>query len=518
MRGFVSAPVIALSMSGVSIMLFGQSSLSSFVTAIHNFLGDYRMNRSFNSIALFLIALVVVALPSSAQTSSLQGVVTDPQGATIPGAVVTLTNTDTSAMRKEVSSDAGIYRILQVLPGPYKIEVQKEGFKTNTTTVQLQVDVPATLNLTLEVGQVTETVSVTAEATQINTENATVGNPFTEVQVQQLPLQTRNVVALLSIQPGVSSTGQVLGARPDQNNVTLDGVDVNDNRGTTANNGFNAVLPIPLDSVQEFRTTIAGQGSDLGHSAGGQVSIVTKSGSNQFHGSVYEYNRNTDFEANDWFSNRAGVARPALIRNQYGASLGGPIKKNKLFFFFNYEARKDRSQAAALDTVPSDTLKQGIVEVLLKSGQIVQLSPSAVQVIDPLHIGANPYILNLMQQYPAGNDPLASSDHGLNFNDLLFNAPAPLNNHAEVARMDYNIYNAGKHTLSLRGTLNGASQVPNGAGGSTSGLAQFPGGAPTQVLLDNSRGLSARYTYVITTNLVNTMSFGYTRLGQSNTG
>ena len=188
-----------------------------------------------------------------------------------------------------------------------------------------------------------------------------------------------------------------MGARPDQNNVTLDGVDVNDNRGTTANNGFNAVLPIPLDSVQEFRTTIAGQGSDMGHSAGGQVSIVTKSGSNQFHGSAYEYNRNTDFEANDWFSNRAGVARPALIRNQYGASLGGPIKKNKLFFFFNWEARKDRSQAAKLDTVPSDTLKQGIVEVLLKSGQVVQLSPAAVKAIDPLGIGANPYILGLMQ-------------------------------------------------------------------------------------------------------------------------
>ncbi len=235
-------------------------------------------------------------------------------------------------------------------------------------------------------------------------------------------MQTRNVVALLSIQPGVSSTGQVLGARPDQNNVTLDGVDVNDNRGTTANNGFNAVLPIPLDSVQEFRTTIAGQGSDMGHSAGGQVSIVTKSGSNQFHGSAYEYNRNTDFEANDWFSNRAGVARPALIRNQYGASLGGPIKKNKLFFFFNWEARKDRSQASKLDTVPSDTLKQGIVEVLLKSGQTVQLSPAAVKAIDPLGIGANPYILGLMKQYPSGNDPLAASDHGLNFNDLLFNA------------------------------------------------------------------------------------------------
>jgi Carboxypeptidase regulatory-like domain len=468
------------------------------------------MNR--NSISLLIIATVLGAFPLAAQTSSLQGVVSDPQGAIIPGALVTLTNTETSAARKEVSDDTGAYKILQVLPGPYKIEVQKPGFKTNTSSLSLQVNIPATLNLTLEVGQVSETVNVTAEATQINTENATVGNPFTEAQVQELPLQTRNVVALLSIQPGVSSTGQVLGARADQNNVTLDGVDVNDNRGTTANNGFNAVLPIPLDSVQEFRTTIAGQGSDMGHSAGGQVSIVTKSGSNQFHGSAYEYNRNTDFEANDWFSNRAGVARPALIRNQYGASLGGPIKKNKLFFFFNWEARKDRSQASKLDTVPSDTLRQGIVQVLLKSGQTVQLSPAAVKAIDPLGLGENPYILGLMQKYPSGNDPLAASDHGLNFNDLLFNASSPLNNHAEVARMDYNIDNAGKHTLSLRGTLNGASQVP------TNGLSQFPGGAPAQVTLDNSRGLAARYTYVISANLVNTMSFGYTRLGQSSTG
>ncbi len=472
------------------------------------------MNRNF--IAAIAIALLAGALPLAAQNSSLQGVVSDAQGAIVPGAVVTLTNTDTSATRKEVSDDTGIYKILQVLPGPYKIEVQKPGFKTNTSSLSLQVNVPATLNLTLEVGQVNETVNVTAEATQINTENATVGNPFTEVQVQQLPLQTRNVVALLSVQPGVSSTGQVLGARPDQNNVTLDGVDVNDNRGTTANNGFNAVLPIPLDSVQEFRTTIAGQGSDMGHSAGGQVSIVTKSGSNQFHGSAYEYNRNTDFEANDWFSNRAGVARPALIRNQYGASVGGPIIKNKLFFFFNWEARKDRSQAAKLDTVPSDTLKQGIVEVLLKSGQTVQLSPAAVKAIDPLGIGANPYILGLMQKYPSGNDPLAASDHGLNFNDLLFNAPAPLNNHAEVARLDYNIDNAGKHTISLRGTLNGASQVPST--GTTNGLEQFPGQSPTQVALDNSRGLAGRYTYVINANMVNTISVGYTRLGQSNTG
>src|SRR5215469_4296564 len=169
--------------------------------------------------------LFLATVPLAAQTSSLQGVVTDGQGAVIPAAIVTVTNADTSAARKEVTDDTGTYRFLQVVPGPYKVEIQKPGFKTKTATLPLQVDVPATLNLTMEVGETVETINVTAEATQINTTNATVGNPFTEVQVQQLPLQTRNVVALLSIQPGVSSTGQVLGARPDQNNVTLDGVD-----------------------------------------------------------------------------------------------------------------------------------------------------------------------------------------------------------------------------------------------------------------------------------------------------
>ena len=464
-----------------------------------------------NRLAMFLLAST---LPLAAQTSSLQGVVTDAQGAVIPAAIVTVTNTDTSASRKEVTDDAGAYRILQVPPGSYKIEAQKPGFKTKAATLALQVDVPATLSLQLDVGETIDTVNVTAEATQINTENATVGNAFNETQVQQLPLQTRNIVALLSVEPGVSATGQVLGARADQNNVTLDGVDVNDNRGTTANNGFNAVLPIPLDSVQEFRTTIAGQGADLGHAAGGQVAIVTKGGTNQFHGSAYEYNRNTDFEANDWFSNRAGVPRPALIRNQYGFSVGGPIVKNKLFFFFNWEGRKDRSQTAKspVDIVPSDSFKQGIVKVQLKNGQVVQLSPSDVQAVDPLGIGVNPYMLSLMKQYPSGNDPLAVSDKGLNFNGLLFNASQPLNNHAMVGRMDYNIDSAGHHQISVRGTLNGASMVP------TTGLAQFPGQGPTQVLLDNSRGIAARYTYVITPNLVNTANYGYTRLGTSSTG
>ncbi|HLH29734.1 MAG TPA: hypothetical protein VKY31_00935, partial [Terriglobia bacterium] len=286
--------------------------------------------------------------------------------------------------------------------------------------------------------------------------------------------------------------------------------------------GFNSVLQIPLDSVQEFRTTIAGQGADLGHSAGGQVTLVTKSGTNQLHGSVYEYNRNTDFEANDWFSNRAHVARPALIRNQYGFSAGGPIKKNRLFIFYNWEGRKDRSQSSQTATVPSDSFKQGIVKVQLKDGSIVSLTPADVKAIDPLGLGENSYITNLMKSYPSGNNPAGVADKGLNFNQVLFNAAQPLNNHVQVAKLDYIIDSASKHTVSIRGTLVGDSQIPGTGCGTvnsaTCGLAMFPGQSAVSQTLDNSRGISARYTYVVTPTLVNVFNYGFTRLGQATTG
>lgn len=454
----------------------------------------------------FAIAFTLSMLPLAAQTSLL-GTVTDSQGAAVPEAIVTAKNADTAAVRKTITSTVGEFNMTQLQPGTYKVTVEKPGFQTHTADVLLQVNTPSTMNVKLEVGGVSASVNVMAEVAVVNTENASVGNPFTETQVKEIPLQTRNVVELLSIEPGVAPGGQVLGARPDQNNVLLDGVDVNDNQGK---DGFNAVLPIPLDSVQEFRTTVAGIGADMGRSAGGQVAIVTKSGSNSFHGSLYEYNRNTLTSANSWFSKRAGVPRSALVRNQYGASLGGPVLKNRLFFFYNYEARKDRSATANTANVPTSSFAQGNVQVLLKDGRTVTLTPQDVINIDPLHIGASPYIMSLMKQYPAGNNPLGASDKGLNFNQLLFNAPQTLDNHAQVGRMDWNIDNAGRHTLMLRGTLNGAGQ--------DSTVAQFPGQAAAARTLDNSRGLAARYTAVLTPHLVNALNYGYTRLGTASTG
>ena len=467
------------------------------------------------SITLIISVLLLAPWQAAAQSSSLRGTVSDAQSALIPGVVITVTNVDTAVTRSTLSDDSGAYAFAQLPPGTYKVQGELPGFSTYTAQIRLQIDTPAALNIKLEVGTVSETVDVLGVIAPINTENATVGNPFTETQVRQLPLQTRNVVELLSLQPGVTPTGEVIGARKDQNNVTLDGVDVNDNQTgieNTADNdndrrrasGFKAALPVPLDSVQEFRTTVAGQGAGQGRSSGGQVSLVTKSGSNEFHGSLYEFHRNKVTAANNWFNNRAGIPRENLIRNQYGASFGGRIIRNRAFFFVNWEDRKDRSQTAVARAVPSETLKQGIIQYRLSNGQIGTATPEEIKAIDPLHIGIGPAQLSMLAQYPAGNDPQGGADRGLNFSSFRFNAPQNRDDRAYVAKLDFSLDPSGKHTLMLRGTLADNKRDET--------AAQFPGQDAAVQQIDTSKGLAGRYTFVISPTKINAFSFGYTRL------
>ena len=176
---------------------------------------------------LIVAFITLISIPLFAQTTSFQGAVSDGQGALTPGAIVSLKKTDTGAQRQSITDDRGEFNFSQVQPGEYRVEATKPGFRTFGSSVRLQVDTPSTLSIRLELGTVSEVVNVEAVATVVNTQNATMGNPFTEVQVKGLPLQTRNVVELLILQPGVTSTGNVMGARNDHNNVTLDGVDVN---------------------------------------------------------------------------------------------------------------------------------------------------------------------------------------------------------------------------------------------------------------------------------------------------
>jgi hypothetical protein len=475
------------------------------------------------------ITASLLAIQALAQSStSLQGTITDGAGARVSGAVVTISSLTTGFTRDTNSDATGQYQFLQIPPGMYTVKVSQQGFRIAVkSSVELLVNTPGTLNFQLELGAITETVSVEAEAATLNTVDATVGNAFSQVQVRQLPLLTRNVVELLSLQPGVTASGEVLGGRKDQNNITLDGVDVNDNQsaglvapsnqaangsnanGVPGNNGFNAALPVPLDSVQEFRVTVSGEGANLGRSSGGQVTLVTKSGTNNFHGSAYEFNRNTALAANNWFSNRAGVARQPLVRNQFGASLGGRIIRDKLFFFGNFEDRIDASGQAVTRTVPSDTLRQGILAFKTSDGSVQQLSPAEIRSsIDPLGLGASSTILTQLNQYPHGNDPSAGADRGLNFSGYRFNAPFSERDKAYVAKIDF--LATTRQTLSVRGTLAGNSQDAI--------VAQFQGQDPAARLLNNSRGLSAVHTAVLKPNLINTATFGLTRVGLNQTG
>jgi hypothetical protein len=465
-------------------------------------------------------------------TTSLRGSVTDPQGALIDLAKVSLENGETGFRRSAVTDSTGNYQFLQVPPGSYTVIIEKPGFSVLTQKeVELRVNTPATLNVVLQLGSVSSSVSVEVEVGQINTVDAAVGNAFSETQVRQLPLQTRNVVELLSLQPGVTQSGEVLGARRDQNNITLDGVDVNDNQnsglgglgsntktslpglngnGVDRKAGFNAALPVPLDSVQEFRVTVGGEGAELGRSSGGQVTLVTKSGTNRLHGSAYEFNRNTLFSANDWFNNRSGVARQPLIRNQFGFSVGGPIKKQRAFFFFNYEKRLDRSANSQLGRVPSAAMRQGTLTFQNSNGSVTALSANDLKAIDPQHIGVSPAILTLLNQYPVGNDASTGYDSGLNFVGYRFNAPQNLTYNAYVGKMDFQLDSTGHHLLSVRGTLAGNSETLN--------PQSFPGQPVNNLLLNNSRGISVNYTGVLTPMLVNVTSFGLTRIGNNQTG
>ena len=233
-------------------------------------------------------------------TTSLRGDVLDKSHAAIGGAKVTLLDPAKGFQQETTTSSSGEFEFLALPPATYSLIVEKDGFRRyEQTSVQLLVNVPTSLNLTLQVGSVATQVEVSAQTETINTSDASIGIAFNENQVKQLPLESRNVPDLLSLQTGVVYTGNrpdidtnvdtrsgaVNGARSDQSNVTLDGIAVNNKAG----NAFTSVLPVTLDSVQEFRVTTSNYGADEGTAGGAQVALVTKSGTNAFHGSLYEF-------------------------------------------------------------------------------------------------------------------------------------------------------------------------------------------------------------------------------------
>lgn len=488
---------------------------------------------------------ILASLAWGQASSQLNGSVTDQSGASVAGATVTLTETATGLQRNTTSNGAGLYQFLEVPPGKYKLEATAQGFSPfAASNVTLVVKTPSTINIKFQVAGVQQLVTVEGQAPLINRTDASLGNTVEEAQIAQLPIPDRNVVQLLSLQPGVAylgtqvnedsdtRSGAVNGMRSDQSNVTLDGVGVNDQ-----NNGyaFKSVLNVPPDSVQEFRVTTANANSESGYSSGAQVALVTKSGTNAFHGSAYEYNRNTIFSANDPFLKGAQLSSgqsntaPKLLRNVFGATLGGPVMKNRLFFFANYEGRRDAQGTSVLRTVPSATLRGGNLVYLCQrntdgsldtadcpGGTVngvtgVQpgyyaLGPTQIKQMDPLGIGVNQAVLNILNQYPGANENAGDGSNTLGYR-FSSNADSSFNTY--ITRLDYHITANGSETLFARGETQNF-KLP--------GVQQFPGQSAASTVLDDSKGVTVGLTSLINPRLINDFHWGFVRQGGQTAG
>jgi carboxypeptidase family protein len=494
-----------------------------------------------STLALTFLACVLgsgVALGQA--TTSVRGTVSDPAGNAIVGANVVLANAESKTERTATTGGQGEYQFLFIPPGTYTLMVKATGFRGyEQKGLALLVNTPATANVQLKVGAAAEVVTVTSEIPAIDLVDASLGNSFDERQVRQIPLEGRNVPDLLSLQAGVTYTGRnidddpslkdqdtrngaVNGARSDQSNITLDGVDVNDQSNGYA---FNSVLPITQDSVQEFRVTTTNYGADQGQGSGAQVALVTKSGSNTLHGSLYEYLRNTITSANDYLVKqsqlRIGLPNKPLQlnRNIFGASVGGPLRKDKVFFFTNYEGTRKREQKGAERVIPTPSLCQGIFQyVNAVGGGTTVWNASQLKLLDPKGIGIDPAMLDLTghtgyldKTFCTGNtvtnDPFAGD--GLNYAGFVFRAPTSDDNDAFIARLDYQLTSDSKHTLFWRGSLQDSRNH---------GAPFLPGTPPEQTIVDHSKGFAFGYVSILSPTLTNSFHWGFTRQSFGLTG
>jgi hypothetical protein len=491
--------------------------------------------------------------------STVRGTVRDQQGNVVAGATVTLVNESKNFSRTQTTNEEGSYTFTAIPPDTYRVDFESGGFKKSSVAdVRALVDTPVDVNVELEAGLATETVTVTAATdAPLNTSDATLGNAFESRRIGELPLNARNVNALLSLQSGVTSGGYVNGGRSDQANITLDGVDNNEQqRGldVVTDEAFASVLRSTPDSLQEFRVITTNPNAEQGRSSGAQVSLVTKSGTNEFHGSLYEFHRNTVTTANDFFNNAAGrytaddfavrtgaaragdprAPRPQLLRNVFGGSLGGPIKRDRAYFFFTYEGFREASETPAVREVPLPTLGQGIVRYFTANGSsdpnCPAGTPAGVNCLTPAEIngaysgiygtspGLNPAALAVLadaaRRYPA-ND--LSVGDGLNTAGYRFNARTPSSLNTYITRMDFNV--TDRQTLFLRGNYQHDNVTKNNyfATDCSDGVQCFPDTEPLRIW-NHPYGIAAGHTWTINPNLVNRFTYGLTRTAFSDFG
>jgi len=491
---------------------------------------------------LFALSLLTAVAHAQSGGSTVRGTVKDPQGNVVAGATVTITNPEKNFSRTQSTNQEGVYLFTAIPPGTYKLEFEAPGFKTASASgLVALVDTPTVRDVQLEVGAVSETVEITSGSeAAINTSDASLGNSFERRRIVDLPLNANNVVGLLSLQPGVSRTGYVNGGRADQSNITLDGVDVNeqqDGLDVITDEAFASVLRVTRDSLQEFRVTTTNPNAEQGRSSGAQVSLVTRSGSNQWHGSLFETHRNTVTTANDFFNNAAGVGRPQLLRNIFGGSVGGPVKKNRAFFFFTYEGFREATATSVVREVPLPTLGQGLVRYRTESGTsdpgCPAGTPGGVNCLTPNEInaayiaangstpGINPAALAVLaaaaNRYPANDTTVGDQ---LNTSGFRFNARTPTKLNTYIGRFDFNL--TGRQTLFVRGNyqndtvtravyFNPDCSVPG------DNIQCFPD-TPPLTTWNHPKGMALGHIWTASNAIVNRFNYGLTRASFTQNG
>ncbi len=419
------------------------------------------------------------ALSQSTSTGTISGQVSDPQGGSIAGAQVKLIDVTTNVLRTTTTNDTGRYSFINVDPGKYNLEVNKTGFAVSKVpNQQVDVGLVLTLDVTMQLGSTATTVEVQASAgAQLQTASATVGDTITGQSIMQLPNLGRDANAFITLQPGVSPTGNVAGAVTDQNTFQLDGGNnTNDMDGTSASytqsSGYigssasggnpSGVIPTPSESIEEFKVATNNQTADFNGAAGGQIQMVTKRGTNQFHGSIYDYYLGSNFGANSWKNNHTPsgglpyTPLPSSHQNRFGGSIGGPLTPNwlggKTYFFANYEGRRFPQNTTVEKLVPTALMRAGIIQLPNSAGvyQAYNLNPNPVTLngvtyqpaqcgtttCDPRRLGLNPVVNQIWSKYmPMPNDPQAGDTY--NTQGYLSAIRLPQNADFGVVRVDH---------------------------------------------------------------------------------
>ncbi len=502
-----------------------------------------------------VVGMGLLAALAAAQmsTSVITGTVTDKSGAVVPGATVTAANESTGVSYKQATTETGLYSFPALPAGSYTITVEMRGFKTSRQTGNvLEVSTPLTVDISLEVGETSEVVNVEGAYERLQTTNAALGNVVERKAVVELPLNGRNPLALLVLEPGVvqRSSGaagsgvHVNGSRDRAFNVTIDGIEANE---STVPNPLGNLYRLNPDNVQEYKVTTSNATPEEGRNSGASISVATRMGTNALHGTLFEFFRNTALNSNEFFANARGTPKPDIKLNQYGFELGGPIRKNRTFFFVSWAGQKVNfaqpvDQTFGAPSLYTPSAVSGIYRYfkadsrnpfVLDGARITRNTPQLVDPLtgalrpgvrtcasntdlncvtsfnmfanDPRRIGADPAIAKLLQSMPKPNSYVTGD--GLNTATYDWNPPTRVRGPNYMVRIDHTFNES--NTLFARWLMGDQNTLDGDPLNSRPQL--YPGFPPMGEVFRASKNLSVSYRRMFSPRIVNEFTAGFSR-------